>query len=59
MNENNAEPSPARHLKDASARVRDAEQLVLLLDYDGTLVPLARTPNWPVPMQKSSSCFWP
>jgi trehalose 6-phosphate synthase/phosphatase len=52
------EPSPAvqrtgasrpEELRAAAARLRDAARLVLLLDYDGTLVPFALNPELAVP----------
>jgi|CZKU01.1.fsa_nt_gi trehalose 6-phosphate synthase/phosphatase len=36
-------------LAELSARLRSAERLVLLLDYDGTLVPFARAPDLATP----------
>jgi trehalose 6-phosphate synthase/phosphatase len=38
-------PSPPRALADLKARLRAAPSLVLLLDYDGTLVPFASAPE--------------
>jgi trehalose 6-phosphate synthase/phosphatase len=43
--------SPAGAVADIAARLRGAVHLVLLLDYDGTLVPLAETPDLAIPDQ--------
>lgn len=40
-----AEVSPARVVEDALRRMQAAEQLTLLLDYDGTLMPIVTTPD--------------
>jgi trehalose 6-phosphate synthase/phosphatase len=37
--------SPPEELRDALVRMREAERLILLLDYDGTLVPFAPLPE--------------
>jgi len=42
-------PSPARALTAAQARIREAPSATLLLDYDGTLVEFAPTPDLAVP----------
>ncbi len=42
-------PSPGQSLGSALERARAASHLVLLLDYDGTLVPFAPTPELAVP----------
>ena len=42
-------PSTRAALRDAVARVRDAKRVVLLLDYDGTLVPFEPTPELAAP----------
>ena len=42
-------PSPPAAVRDAIARARAARRLALLLDYDGTLVPFARTPDLAAP----------
>src|SRR5262249_47373971 len=42
-------PSPTRALAAAQARIRQAPSVLLLLDYDGTLVEFARTPDLAVP----------
>jgi trehalose 6-phosphate synthase/phosphatase len=42
-------PSPATTIEALLRRLRAAAHLVLLLDYDGTLVPFARTPELAVP----------
>ncbi len=42
-------PSPPRAVAEAVARMREAPALVLLLDYDGTLVPFAPTPELAAP----------
>ncbi|HEX3702144.1 MAG TPA: bifunctional alpha,alpha-trehalose-phosphate synthase (UDP-forming)/trehalose-phosphatase [Vicinamibacterales bacterium] len=44
-----ARATPEEALKDVTARVRTADVLDLLLDYDGTLVPIARTPEQAAP----------
>jgi trehalose 6-phosphate synthase/phosphatase len=44
--------SPAPAVRDAIARARSAEHLGLLLDYDGTLVPFAATPDLAAPDQE-------
>ncbi|MDP9036058.1 MAG: bifunctional alpha,alpha-trehalose-phosphate synthase (UDP-forming)/trehalose-phosphatase [Myxococcota bacterium] len=41
--------SSGEELAALSARLRSAERLMLLLDYDGTLVPFARAPDLAVP----------
>jgi trehalose 6-phosphate synthase/phosphatase len=42
-------PTPEVALKDALGRMRAAETLAILLDYDGTLVPIAPTPDQAAP----------
>jgi trehalose 6-phosphate synthase/phosphatase len=42
-------PTPEVALKDALGRMRVAETLAILLDYDGTLVPIAPTPDQAAP----------
>ena len=42
-------PSPPAAVRDVLDRLRAADHLVLLLDYDGTLVPFAGTPDLAVP----------
>jgi trehalose 6-phosphate synthase/phosphatase len=42
-------PTPEAALKDALARMRAASTLAILLDYDGTLVPIAPTPDQAMP----------
>jgi trehalose 6-phosphate synthase/phosphatase len=42
-------PSPSRALAEAQARIREAASAMLLLDYDGTLVEFAPTPDLAVP----------
>jgi trehalose 6-phosphate synthase/phosphatase len=44
-----ARPLPDRPLSSMLASIRDATNVRLLLDYDGTLVPLARSPELAVP----------
>jgi trehalose 6-phosphate synthase/phosphatase len=46
-----ARTTPEDALKDVIGRARTAASLAILLDYDGTLVPIARTPNQAVPDQ--------
>jgi len=41
--------SPAQELEALALRLRSAERLLLLLDYDGTLVPFARAPDLAAP----------
>ncbi|MFZ5471731.1 MAG: bifunctional alpha,alpha-trehalose-phosphate synthase (UDP-forming)/trehalose-phosphatase [Myxococcota bacterium] len=43
------EPSPPSDIDAALSRLRQAEKRLLLLDYDGTLVPFADTPDQAVP----------
>jgi trehalose 6-phosphate synthase/phosphatase len=43
------QPTPEAALKDALARMRAASTLAILLDYDGTLVPIAPTPDQAMP----------
>ena len=42
-------PTPEAALKDALARMRAASTLAILLDYDGTLAPIAPTPDQAMP----------
>jgi trehalose 6-phosphate synthase/phosphatase len=42
-------PTPEATLKDALLRMRAASTLAILLDYDGTLVPIAPTPDLAMP----------
>jgi len=42
-------PTPEAALKDAFGRMRAATTLAILLDYDGTLVPIAPTPDQATP----------
>jgi trehalose 6-phosphate synthase/phosphatase len=44
-----AVPSPRAAVEEALARARAARRLLLLLDYDGTLVPFAPTPDLAAP----------
>jgi trehalose 6-phosphate synthase/phosphatase len=44
-----AAQEPPRRIAEAVERARDAERLVLLLDYDGTLVPFAARPEEATP----------
>jgi len=43
------QPSPPARVHEAQAALAVADPLVLLLDYDGTLVPLAKTPELAAP----------